>query len=79
VHNSVSSHLRHSARNYLETAYTGRWLWKQEPVSWPKSFIRPECPSLLSLGKTAECDVSFSCGYWRGTGAAPSKWLCLRP
>jgi hypothetical protein len=26
VHNSVSSHLRHSARNYLETAYTGRWL-----------------------------------------------------
>jgi hypothetical protein len=35
MHDGAPANFSYSARDYLETACTGRWMEKQGPESWP--------------------------------------------
>jgi hypothetical protein len=66
------AHFSYAARNYLETAYTGRWKGSQGPV-----FTRPDSHWFSPLGTSNKFCVRFSGGYCSGTAAARSTWLYL--
>jgi hypothetical protein len=35
THDVASAHFSYASRNYFETPYTGRWIRRQGPLSWP--------------------------------------------
>jgi hypothetical protein len=71
------AHFICAARNYLETIYTGRWIGRQGPLSWPsRSPYRN--PLDLLRGQIELFGVSFSGSYWRGTASSRSKRTSVR-
>jgi hypothetical protein len=74
THDRAPPHFTYTARNYLETAFTGRWKGSQGAV-----FTRPDYPWFSPLGTCNKFYIRFSGGYCSGTAAARSTWLYLGP
>jgi hypothetical protein len=74
MHDGAPAHVSYSARNYLETAYTLHWVWRQGLVPWPS---RSWIPWLFPLEASKNFDECCSCGHCSGTVAACSEWQYL--
>jgi hypothetical protein len=57
------AHFNYAARNYIETAYTGRWIGKNGPISWPSRSPNLDPLDLFLRGHLEIVDVCISGGY----------------